>query len=398
MLERLPPQPPDALLAVMAAFAADQSPDKVDLGVGVYKDERGATPVMAAVKAAEARLIAAQHSKAYVGPAGNRTFAAFLEQLVLGADHPALVEGRVATLQTPGGCGALRLIADLIVRTGAADEILIGAPTWANHHPLLTSAGLKAQPMPYYDITLGQLKFQEMLSTLEAQREGTVVLLQASCHNPTGADLDAAQWSEVAAALERRRLIPLIDMAYQGLGNGLDEDAASVRLLASRLPEVLISVSCSKSFGLYRERVGAVVLVARSAAEASVGFAHLQMLARRSYSMAPDHGAAIVATLGSDPALVDAWRTELNAMRTRVNGLRHLLCEALAAEYGDRRYDHIATQRGMFSILGALTPDVVTRLARDEHVYTAPDGRINLAGLPEARVGYVAAAIRRVVP
>jgi aspartate/tyrosine/aromatic aminotransferase len=398
MLDQLPPQAPDALLAVMSAFAADTSPDKVDLGVGVYKDALGATPVMAAVKAAEARLIAAQRSKVYVGPAGNRAFAAFMERLVLGEGHPALASGRVVTLQTPGGCGALRLVADLIVRTGTTRDILIGDPTWANHHALLTSAGLTAHRMPYFDVRSGELCFAAMLEALEAATEGTVVLLQGACHNPTGADLSAAQWQTVAEVLERRRLVPLVDMAYQGLGNGLDEDAAGLRLLAERLPEVLLAVSCSKNFGLYRERVGAVLVVARSAAVAATSFAHLQTLARRIYSMPPDHGAAIVATIAADPALLEAWQAELTVMRTRVNGLRRLLADALAAAYGDDRHEAIADQRGMFSILGSLTPEAVTRLAREEHVYVAPDGRINLAGLPETAVGRVAAAVRRVAP
>ena len=398
MLDLLPTQAPDALLAVMAAYAADPSAEKVDLGVGVYKDAVGATPVMAAVKAAEARLIAAQTSKVYVGPGGNRPFAGFIERLTLGADHPALKDGRVATLQTPGGCGALRLIADLVIRAGGTGQILIGEPTWANHHPLLTSAGLSAQRMPYFDVRRQALRFDEMIGAMNLAPSGTVVLLQGACHNPTGADLDRAQWAEVTEVLQRRGLVPLVDQAYQGLGNGLDEDAEGIRMLAAALPEVLVSVSCSKNFGLYRERVGAVVVVAQSAVGASTSLTHLQMLARRMYSMPPDHGAAIVATLASDPALLQAWQAELTTMRDRVNGLRRMLADALAAEYGDDRHEAIARQRGMFSLLGSLSPEAVARLAREEHVYTAPDGRINLAGLPERAVGRVAAALRRVAP
>jgi aspartate aminotransferase len=397
MLDQLLPQPPDALLAVMAAYAQDPSPDKVDLGVGVYKDASGRTPVMAAVKAAEARLIATQASKSYVGPAGNRAFAAFIEQLVLGPAHPALQAGRVVTLQTPGGCGALRLIGDLIVKSGSTSDVLIGDPTWANHHPLLTSAGLTARRFPYYDVARSELCVEAMLAALDAAAPGSVVLLQGACHNPTGEDLTAEQWERLADVLERRQLVPLIDQAYQGLGNGLDEDGAALRMLAARLPEVLISVSCSKNFGLYRERVGAVMVVARTPSAAAITFGHLQMLARRMYSMPPDHGAAIVATLAADPLLVEAWRAELNDMRDRVNRLRRALADALAVEWGDRRFDYIARQRGMFSILGALGPDAVARLATHAHVYTAPDGRINLAGLPEAAVGRVAAAIRDAV-
>jgi aspartate aminotransferase len=396
MLDHLLPQPPDALLAVMAAYAQDASPDKVDLGVGVYKDPHGQTPVMAAVKAAEARLIAQQGSKSYVGPAGNRAFAAFIEQLVLGPAHPALREGRVATLQTPGGCGALRLLGDLIVKAGGPREVLIGEPTWANHLPLLTSAGLEARRFPYYDLTRSELCFDRMLAAVDASAPGTVVLLQGACHNPTGEDLSPEQWERLADCLEHRQLVPLIDQAYQGLGNGLEQDGAALRMLAARLPEVLISVSCSKNFGLYRERVGAVLVVARTPSAASVTVGHLQMLARRMYSMPPDHGAAIIATLATETLWVEDWRAELTRMRDRVNALRRSLADALASEVGDRRFDYIARQRGMFSIVGGLGPDAVARLAADAHVYTAPDGRINLAGLPEAAVGRVAAAIRRV--
>ena len=227
---------------------------------------------------------------------------------------------------------------------------------------------------------------------------GTVVLLQGACHNPTGADLDRSQWAVVTEVLQRRGLVPLVDQAYQGLGNGLDEDAEGIRMLAAALPEVLVSVSCSKNFGLYRERVGAVVVVAQSSGAATTTLTHLQMLARRMYSMPPDHGAAIVAAVASDPALLQAWQAELATMRDRVNGLRRMLADALAAEYGDDRHAGIARQRGMFSLLGSLSPEAVGRLAHEEHVYTAPDGRINLAGLPERAVGRVAAAIRRVAP
>jgi aspartate/tyrosine/aromatic aminotransferase len=352
---------------------------------------------MRAVRAAEAQLLAAQTSKVYVGPAGNRPFAAFIEELVLGADHPALTAGRVATLQAPGGCGSLRLAGDLIVRSGTTRDVLIGEPTWANHHPLLTSAGLNARGFPYYDLSRAEICFDALLAALEKEPSGTVVLLQGACHNPTGEDLSPAQWSALADVLERRGLVPLLDQAYQGLGNGLDADAAAIRMLAARLPELLIAVSCSKNFGLYRERVGAVMVVARTPQAATISLTHLQMLARRMYSMPPDHGAAIVAALAADPALRSDWIAEVDSMRERVNGLRRALADALAAELGDGRFDYVARQRGMFSIVSALNPAAVARLSTEHHVYTAPDGRINLAGLPEAAVGRVAAAIRAVV-
>jgi len=395
LFNNLEPQQPDALLAVMAAYAADTNPDKVDLGVGVYRDATGVTPVMAAVREAEQRMLDTQVTKAYVGAGGNRAFAAFIEELTLGAGHPARAAGRVVTLQTPGGCGGVRLAADLIQRAAGGARVLVSEPTWPNHRPLISGAGLVVDDFPYYDPATGTLGFEAMLDALARLPAGQVVLLQASCHNPTGQDLSPAQWLALADALERQRLVPLLDLAYQGLGDGLDADAAPVRLLAARLPEVLIAVSCSKNFGLYRERVGAVIAVARDASQASIVMNHLQILARRMYSMPPDHGAAIVATIAADPALKAAWQAELEAMRVRVGTIRSRLAAALRGEFGSTRFDFIEGQRGMFSLLG-LPPAAVQALAAEHHVYIAGDSRINVAGLPEARIERVAKAIRAV--
>ncbi len=395
MFKTLEPQQPDALLAVMAAYAADPSPDKVDLGVGVYRDAAGVTPVMAAVRKAEQRILDGQVTKAYVGAGGNRAFAAFIEELTLGATHPARAAGRVVTLQTPGGCGAVRLAADLIQRAKAGTRVFVSEPTWPNHRPLVSGAGLSVDGYPYYDAVSGLLGFEAMLAALERLPVGDAVLLQASCHNPTGQDLTLAQWSSLAELLERRQLLPLLDLAYQGLGDGLDADAAPVRLLAERLPEALIAVSCSKNFGLYRERVGAVIGVTADAATSSVVMNHLQILARRMYSMPPDHGAAIVATIAADPELKAQWLAELEAMRLRVGTIRSRLAAALATEFGHDRFGFIRGQRGMFSLLG-LAPAAVAALAAEHHVYVAGDSRINVAGLPEARLERVARAIRAV--
>jgi aromatic-amino-acid transaminase len=379
----------------MAAYAADTHPDKVDLGVGVYRDASGVTPVMAAVRKAEQRILDSQVTKAYVGAGGNRPFAAFIEALTLGADHPARAAGRVVTLQTPGGCGGVRLAADLIQRAGRGARVLVSEPTWPNHRPLLGGAGLAVDDFPYYDPATGALGFDAMLAALARLPAGNVVLLQASCHNPTGQDLSAAQWQTLADVLERQQLIPLMDLAYQGLGDGLDADAAPVRMMAARLPEVLIAVSCSKNFGLYRERVGAVIAVARDAREAAIVMNHLQILARRMYSMPPDHGAAIVATIAADPVLTAEWLAELEAMRVRVGTIRASLAAALRREFGTGRFDFIEGQRGMFSLLG-LPPAAVKALAAEHHVYIAGDSRINVAGLPEAKIERVARAIRGV--
>ncbi len=395
MFQVLEPQAPDALLGVMTAFAADADPSKLDLGVGVYRDATGTTPVMAVVRAAESAMLARQSSKAYVGAGGNRQFAAFIEALVLGTSHPARVAARVVTLQTPGGCGALRLAAELIARTGRGTRVVVSDPTWPNHMPLLGGAGLAVDTYPYYDAASGTIAFDATLAALERLAAGSVVVLHASCHNPTGADLDAAQWQAVAELLARRGLVPLVDLAYQGLGDGLEADAQPVRLLAERLPEVLVAASCSKNFGLYRERVGAVIAVAAGPREAGIVMGHLQALARRSWSMPPDHGAAIVATIAADPALKAQWSAELDAMRQRITTLRSRLASALAAEFGDRRFDFIAGQRGMFSLLG-IDAAAVRALAAEHHVYVAPDSRVNIAGLPEPQVERLAGALHAV--
>lgn len=391
MFDVLKPVPADPLLGITTAFRADPSADKVDLGVGVYRDDRGITPIMAAVRESERRVIEKGTTKVYVGPAGNREFAAGIEALTLGANHPATAAGRTQTLQAPGGCGALRLAAELLKASGATD-ILVSDPTWANHVPLLGSAGLTLGRYPYLDAKTGRADPDAVLDSLRKQPSGTVVLLQGSCHNPTGADLDRAAWAAIADVLAARGLVPLVDIAYQGLGDGLDADAFGVRLLAEKLPEVLVAVSCSKNFGLYRERVGATIVVGQSAAAAQVAMGHLQTIARRMYSMPPDHGAAIVAGILGDAALKAQWVAEVDAMRTRVLELRRGLATALRAG-GDARFDFVADQRGMFSLLG-LPPAVVEKLRTAHHVYMAPDSRVNIAGLRLADVERVARAIR----
>jgi aromatic-amino-acid transaminase len=398
MFGSLEPQVPDSLLGVMAEFAADTDPAKLDLGVGVYRDANGTTPVMAAVRRGEQRMLAQQTTKSYVGAGGNRPFAAFIEELTLGAGHPARAAGRVVTLQTPGGCGALRLAADLVYRAGREARVAVSDPTWANHLPLIGGAGLVVETYPYYDAATGAVLFDAMLDRLDRLDRlpaGGLVLLQAACHNPTGADLNAEQWAALGELLLRRGLVPLLDLAYQGLGDGLEADVAAIRRLAARLPEALIAVSCSKNFGLYRERVGAVIAIAADAPRAGIVMSQLQVLARRMYSMPPDHGAAIVATIASDPASRAEWSAELEAMRVRVTELRARLAAALRAEFGDRRWDFIRGHRGMFSLLG-LAPEAVRALKLLHHVYVAPDSRINIAGLPEGQVERLARAIRAV--
>ena len=392
MLEHLDRLAPDPILGLMAAFRADSDSRKVDLGVGVYRDERGETPVMQAVRDAERALLARQSTKTYVAPAGNTAFNEAMRRLVLGEDSARAAAERVCAVQAPGGCGALRLGAELIRAARPEAVVHVSAPTWANHVPLLSGCGLRLERYPYFDAATGGVAFEAMLSALEALPPRSVVLLHASCHNPTGADLDEAQWRQTAAVLRRRALLPFIDMAYQGLGGGLAEDAYGARLLAEQLPEALIAVSCSKNFGLYRERVGCLLVLGESGAAAGAALTQLVRIARGLYSMPPDHGAAIVAEiLGSEP-LRAAWLAELTAMRERILQLRAAVASALAAACPHKDFSHIVRQRGMFSFLG-VAPDTVRRLREAHHVYMTDDSRINIAGLRMENIAYFARAV-----
>jgi aspartate aminotransferase len=392
MFQTLDLPPEDPILGLIAAFRNDPSPDKVDLGVGVYRDQRGVTAVLDTVKAAEQRLLNEQESKAYLGPTGNERFNEAIATLVLGSKHAALRDGRARAIQAPGGCGALRIGAELIHRASPDAPIVVSDPTWANHVPLLTGAGVQIQRYPYYEIASGAVQFDRMTSSLEATAQGTVVLIHGSCHNPTGADLSQQQWRVLAEVMNRRGLVPFVDLAYQGLGDGLDEDAQGARLLAEQLPEVLISVSCSKNFGLYRERAGALIVVGQTKEHAAAASANLAKIARGIYSMPPDHGAAVVALILEDAKFAAQWRRELAKMRERIGGLRRTFTEVISLACPDRDFSHIAGQRGMFSLLD-LKPASVERLRKEKHIYMAPDGRVNISGLREKSVDYVAWAV-----
>jgi aspartate aminotransferase len=396
MFESLDRLPPDPILGSMAAYRADTDPAKVDLGVGVYRDERGDTPILAAVKRAEAAVLARQTTKSYVSSIGNAEFNRALEVLTLGAAHSALTGGRVRTIQAPGGCGALRLGAELIKAASARSVVHVSTPTWANHIPLIGGSGLKLANYPYYDAARGGLDFGVMLDHLGRLPAGSVVLLQASCHNPTGADLSDAQWRELAVVFKRGALLPFIDMAYQGLGRGVAEDAFGIRLFAAELPEVLIAVSCSKNFGLYRERTGVLHVVASSAAVADTALSQLARIARTIYSMPPDHGAAIALEILGNDAQRTAWLDEVGAMRARMAGLRGELVKHLSAACAKRDFSFIARQYGMFSLLG-IDLAQVKAMRVGHHVYMLDDSRINIAGLSAGNLAYVARAVAQVL-
>ncbi len=392
MLEHLDRLAPDPILGLMAAFRADSDSRKVDLGVGVYRDERGDTPVMQAVRDAERALLERQTTKTYVAPVGNATFNEAMRRLALGEDSPLARSERVCAVQAPGGCGALRLGAELIRVARPEAVVHVSTPTWANHVPLLSGCGLKLERYPYFDAASGGVAFDAMMSALEALPPRSVVLLHASCHNPTGADLDEAQWRQIGALMQRRTLLPFIDMAYQGLGRGLEEDAYGLRRLAAELPEALIAVSCSKNFGLYRERVGCLLVLNHSGTAAEAALTQLVRIARGLYSMPPDHGAAIVAEILGSETLRAAWRDELTAMRERILQLRTAAAEALAAECPHKDFSYIVRQRGMFSHLG-VAPETVRELREAHHVYMTGDSRINVAGLRMTNIPYFARAV-----
>jgi aspartate aminotransferase len=395
MFETLDSLPPDPILGVTAAFRRDTSPLKVDLGVGVYRDVSGNTPVPAAVRTAEQALLGAQTSKSYVGPAGNVEFNERIIALALGRLAPALAD-RTATIQTVGGCGALRLGAELVKVTRPDTIVHVSDPTWANHEPLIGSSGLRLERYPYFDAGRREVDFDAMLAHIDRLPASSLVLLHACCHNPTGADLEPAQWLALADVIVRRGLVPFVDLAYQGFGDDLETDAVGVRILAERVPELLLAVSCSKNFGLYRERTGALAVVTSNATAKAATATHQARLARRMYSMPPDHGAAIVARLLADDALRDQWREEVGTMVARMKSLRALLASRLAARRPAQDFGWLTRQRGMFSLLG-LTEAGIGQLREADHVYVPPDGRMNVAGLSDANVDYVADAVIRLL-
>ncbi|MFO1133968.1 MAG: amino acid aminotransferase [Rhodoblastus sp.] len=376
MFETLTPARPDPILTIMAAFREDKRADKIDVSVGVYKDEAGGTPIVAAVREAELRLHAGQQTKTYLGPLGDVAFNDLMLGLVFG---PQAERARIRAAQTPGGCGALRLLADLIAAAKPDATVHIPDPTWVNHEPLLASSGLKLKTYAYFDRAGGGVRFDAMMQDIRAARPGDVVLLHGCCHNPTGADLDMAQWKAVGALMLERGLFPLVDLAYQGLGFGLEEDAEPVRHLASIMPEMAVAASCSKNFAVYRDRVGAAFILAASPAAADIAGAKLATIGRGMWSMPPDHGAAAVRIVLEDEGLRANWRAELDGMRERIQMLRANLASELT-RLTNADFGFVTRQTGMFSCL-PLTEGQAQRLRETRGVYLLPDGRINVAGL-----------------
>ncbi len=389
MLENLTAQPADKILALMAAYKADPRHDKVDLGVGVYKDASGNTPVMRAVKEAERRILADQSTKAYTGLAGDPAFGAAMRDLVLGDTVPA---ERVAAVATPGGTGAIRQALELIRMAAPGATVWLSNPTWPNHPSIIKYLGMKMAEYTYFDSVTRDVDFDGMLTDLRKVAPGDVVLLHGCCHNPTGANLTYDQMSQVIGIMQERQAIPFIDIAYQGFGDGLHEDAKITRQIARAFDNCLIAASCSKNFGIYRERTGVLMAVAKDADQQALTQQNLAFLNRQNYSFPPDHGARVVTTILNDPNLRADWEAELEETRNGMLTLRQQLADELKRLTNSDRFDFIAHHRGMFSRLGATAQQVETM--RDKHgIYMVGDSRINVAGLNAETVPVLAKAI-----
>ncbi len=389
MFEDLQPAPADKILALIGLYRADPRPDKVDLGVGVYKDRDGKTPVMRAVREAEKRLLQSQDTKTYLGLAGDTAFNTVMAKLAFGSTADLT---RIRAAQAPGGSGALRLVAELLKRTRSDATVWLSDPTWPNHMPVMRAAGLQIRDYPYFDVASGAVRFDDMLAALRTAKSGDVVLLHGCCHNPTGANLSDAQWAGIADLLVERGLLPFVDIAYQGFGEGLDADAAGLRILAAKVPEMVVASSCSKNFAVYRDRVGAAMVMAKDGAQADVAMSQMLSAARAMYSMPPDHGAAAVRIVLEDATLRADWEAEIEEMRLRMLRLRVAFADALRRQSNSDRFDFVASHRGMFSRLG-LSEAQVERLRTEHGVYMVGDSRINVAGLPEDGMDALAKAI-----
>jgi aspartate/tyrosine/aromatic aminotransferase len=390
MLEALNPQPQDKILQLIAMFRDDPRADKIDLGVGVYKDATGLTPVMRAVKAAEKKLWEVEKTKTYTGLAGEPAYNAAMISMILGEGFA----DRAASIATPGGTGAIRQALELIKLASPTAKVWLSNPTWPNHPSIIKYLGMKMAEYRYFDTETRGIDFAGLIADLAGVQAGDAVLLHGCCHNPTGANLTAEQWTEVAELLRAKGAIPFVDLAYQGFGDGLEEDAAATRMIAARFPEVLIAASCSKNFGIYRERTG-ILIALGDASRKAVTQGNLNFLNRQNYSFPPDHGARLVTMILEDDALRADWKAELEEVRLNMLTLRQSLADELRRATNSDRFDFVATHRGMFSRLG-LTEAQVNVLREEHGIYMVGDSRINIAGLNAKTVPILAAAIAKV--
>ncbi|GGC98682.1 aromatic amino acid transaminase [Aquisalinus flavus] len=396
MFEKLTHYRDDVIESIFRRCAADTRPGAMNLSIGVFRDRHGTAPLMSAVRKAETDIVARQDTKAYVGPLGNAGYARAIEELVLGTDHPVLDSGRLKTAQTPGAGAALRVAAEMIRDLAPGTTIWFSDPVWLHQVDFFTRAGLKVAYHPYYDWQTGTLDFEAMLAGLREAAPGDVLVIHAACHNPTGADLSPGQWRVLTDFCLEQRLLPLVDSAYQGYGDGLDADAAGLRHMAAHMPEMMIAVSSSKSFAVYRDRVGALLLLhpegGRAAEEA---WLHMGDLIRGLYFMPPDLGAAVITRILTDAALKAEWQGELETARTRVKRLRQLTVDHFAETLPGFDSRYMLHQRGMFSCL-PVSDQQRLRLERDEAVYLMPSGRLNFAALSEDRIPRLAEALKAI--
>jgi len=389
-LEQLPA---DAILGLMAEYNSDSRPQKIDLGVGVYRAAGGNTPILEVVKAAERQLVDTQSTKAYLGTAGQPSFNAAMQQLIFG---DAVDGERLSTVQTPGGSGSLRVAASLLKKLQPVSPVWVSDPTWNNHVPLLGGAGLELNPYPYYDTQKHVIRIDAMLDELRVIPKGETVLLHACCHNPSGLDPSEDDWRAITEVVVERELLPFIDMAYQGFSRGLDEDAFAIRHMAKHVQEMIVSSSCSKNFGLYRDRVGTLSIMAESGATSAAIRSQLSYIARTIYSMPPDHGAAVVSAILNNASMTAQWHTELAEMRERLQEMRGLLNDALKEKAPDHDFSHLIRATGMFCFLGISQAQVET-LKKDHAVYLVSSSRINIAGVTPDTVDFLAGAIAAVL-
>jgi aspartate/tyrosine/aromatic aminotransferase len=393
VFETLQAMPADAILGLIAEHRDDPRPEKIDLGVGVYRTADGETPVLNAVKKAEQRLVDEQRSKAYIGTAGSAEFNAAMQSLTFGDDAP---DDRLVTIQTPGGSGSLRVAAGMMLRADESTTVWASEPTWANHFPLLGGAGLTMKSYPYYDTSRHVIEIDAMLEALRRIPRGDVVLLHACCHNPSGLDPTPEEWRDIADVVVERELVPFIDAAYQGFARGMDEDTYAVRHMASRVPEMIVCTSCSKNFGLYRDRVGTLSLLAADAGAAEVVASNANNYVRTLYSVPPDHGAAVVSIILHDAELRAEWLTEVDAMRNRLHDMSRLLHDRLKEKSPAHDFSHLVRTNGMFCFLG-ISAEQVGRLKKDYGIYMVDSSRVNVAGITPDNVDYLADAIAAVI-
>ena len=395
MFSQLKQLPADPILGLSVKFKADINPNKIDLGAGIYKDALGITPVLACVKTAEQFRVDNEASKAYLSSAGSVEFNTRMTALILG-DHKVIAENRIKTVSTPGGTGALRIAGEFIKKCTPGATIWVSNPTWANHKGVFEAAGLIVKTYPYYDYENKCLDFPAMLEAFKQIPKEDAVLLHACCHNPSGMDLNKEQWQEIAEVSKQIGFMPVVDMAYQGFGTDLDSDAYGLRLMADTVEQMIICSSCSKNFGLYRERIGACSIIGRSAIAADIINSVLLSVVRVAYSMPPAHGAAIVETILGSDELTTQWHGELAEMRIRISDMRQLLVDKLAENGVTRDFSFITTQNGMFSFLG-ITPEQVQQLQDDYSIYIVGSSRISLAGISSDNVDYLGQSIAKVL-